>query len=70
MALLIRLGTTLTGDRYVSILSDLHPFMSIGQSDGLQQDNATPQTSRIVTKWLPKALPNLDNSAGHQNPQT
>ena len=56
MGPLIRLDTTLTGDRYVSILSDhLHPFMSIVHSDGLgqfQQDNATPHTSRIVTKWL------------------
>ncbi|GFQ76504.1 uncharacterized protein TNCT_95561 [Trichonephila clavata] len=37
VGLLIRLDTTLTGDRYVSILSDyLHPFMTIisaGQCD-------------------------------------
>ena len=56
MGPLIRLDTTLTGDSYVSILSDhLHPFMSIVHSDGLgqfQQDNATPHTSRIATKWL------------------
>ncbi|GBO09083.1 hypothetical protein AVEN_235992-1 [Araneus ventricosus] len=56
MGPLIRLDTTLTGDRYVSILSGhLHPFMSIVYSDGLgefQQDNATPHTSRIATEWL------------------
>ncbi|GBN90297.1 hypothetical protein AVEN_11454-1 [Araneus ventricosus] len=47
---------TLTGDRYLSILSDLlHSFMSILHSDGLeqfQQDKATPHTSRVATKWL------------------
>ncbi|GFV14228.1 DDE_3 domain-containing protein [Trichonephila clavipes] len=33
---LIRLDMTLTGDRYLSILSDsLHPFMFIVPSDGL-----------------------------------
>ncbi|GFT00411.1 transposable element Tcb2 transposase [Trichonephila clavipes] len=52
----IRLDTTLTGDRYVSLLSDLlHPFMSIMYSDGLgefQQGNATPHTLRIATEWL------------------
>ncbi|GFX34022.1 transposable element Tcb2 transposase [Trichonephila clavipes] len=46
MGPLIRLDTTLTGDRHVSILSDhLSPFMSIVHSDGFgefQQDNATP----------------------------
>ncbi|GFY27391.1 transposable element Tcb2 transposase [Trichonephila clavipes] len=56
MGPLISLDTTLTGDRYVSILSDLlHPFMSIVHSDGFrefQQNNATPQTSRIATEWL------------------
>ncbi|GFV01088.1 transposable element Tcb2 transposase [Trichonephila clavipes] len=55
---LIRLETTLTGGRYVSILSDhLHPFMCIVHSDGLgefQQDNATPHTSRIATEGLQK----------------
>ncbi|GBL98204.1 hypothetical protein AVEN_268288-1 [Araneus ventricosus] len=53
---LIRLKTTMTGDRYLNILSDrLHSFMSIVHSDGLgqfQQDNATPHTSRVATKWL------------------
>ncbi|GBM52073.1 hypothetical protein AVEN_131093-1 [Araneus ventricosus] len=53
---LICLETTLTGDRYLSILFDhLHSFMSILHSDGLgqfQQDNATPHTSRVATKWL------------------
>ncbi|GBM27770.1 hypothetical protein AVEN_183073-1 [Araneus ventricosus] len=56
MGPLIRLETTLTGDRYLSILSNhLHPFMSIVHSDGLgqfQQDNATPHASRVATKWL------------------
>ncbi|GFW98778.1 transposable element Tcb1 transposase [Trichonephila clavipes] len=44
----IRLDTTLTSNRYVSILSDhLHPFMSIVHSNGLgefQQGNAIPPT--------------------------
>ncbi|GFW20200.1 transposable element Tcb2 transposase [Trichonephila clavipes] len=52
----IRLDTTVTGDRYVSILYDhLHPFISIVHSDSLgkfQQDNATPHTSRIATEGL------------------
>ncbi|GBO06635.1 hypothetical protein AVEN_67327-1 [Araneus ventricosus] len=56
MGLLIHLETTLTGDRYLSILPDhLHSFMSIVHSDGLgqfQQDNATPHASRVATKWL------------------
>ncbi|GFW39104.1 transposable element Tcb2 transposase [Trichonephila clavipes] len=56
MGLLIRLDTTLTGDRYVSILFDhLHPFMPSVHSDGLgefQQENATPHTSTITTEWL------------------
>ncbi|GBN44482.1 hypothetical protein AVEN_200274-1 [Araneus ventricosus] len=56
MGLMIRLETTLTGDRYLSILSDhLHSFMSIMHSDGLgqfQQENATPHASRVATKWL------------------
>ncbi|GBM87405.1 hypothetical protein AVEN_134818-1 [Araneus ventricosus] len=56
MGPLIRLETTLTGDRYLSILPDhLHSFMSIVHSDGLgqfQQDNATPHASRVATKWL------------------
>ncbi|GFV57607.1 transposable element Tcb1 transposase [Trichonephila clavipes] len=46
MGPLIRLGTTLMGDRYVIILSDHpHPFMSIVHTDGLGeilQDNAKP----------------------------
>ncbi|GBM68857.1 hypothetical protein AVEN_261830-1 [Araneus ventricosus] len=53
---LIRLETTLTGGRYLSILSDhLHSFMSIVHSDELgqfKQDNATPHASRVATKWL------------------
>ncbi|GBM20244.1 hypothetical protein AVEN_216662-1 [Araneus ventricosus] len=56
MGPLIRLKTTLTGDRYLSILPDhLHSFMSIVHSDGLgqfQQDNATPHASRVATRWL------------------
>ncbi|GBM76031.1 hypothetical protein AVEN_53905-1 [Araneus ventricosus] len=54
MGPLIRLETTLTGDRYLSILPDhLHSFMSIVHSDGLgqfQQDTATPHASRVATK--------------------
>ncbi|GBO20821.1 hypothetical protein AVEN_263987-1 [Araneus ventricosus] len=56
MGPLIRLETTVTGDRYLSILSDhLHSFMSIVHSDGLgqfQQNNATLHASRVATKWL------------------
>ncbi|GFY11697.1 transposable element Tcb2 transposase [Trichonephila clavipes] len=50
----IYLDRTLTGNRYVGIMSDLlHPFISIVHSDGeFQQDNATPPTSRISTKWI------------------
>ncbi|GFY23620.1 transposable element tcb2 transposase [Trichonephila clavipes] len=58
MGPLIRLDTTLTGDMYGSVLSDLkHPFMSIVHSGKLrefQQDNVTPHTSRIATEWLQK----------------
>ncbi|GBM72196.1 hypothetical protein AVEN_203273-1 [Araneus ventricosus] len=54
MGPLIRLETTLIGDRYLSILSDhLHSFMPIVHSDGLgqyQQYNATPYSSRVATK--------------------
>ncbi|GFV55591.1 transposable element Tcb2 transposase [Trichonephila clavipes] len=53
---LIRLDTTLTGDRYVSILSDLlHPFVYIVHSVRLrefQQDNETPHATRSATDWL------------------
>ncbi|GBM81143.1 hypothetical protein AVEN_191287-1 [Araneus ventricosus] len=56
MGPLIHLETTLTGDRYLSILSDhLRSFMSIVHSHGLgqfQQDNAASQASRVATKWL------------------
>ncbi|GFU38402.1 transposable element Tcb2 transposase [Trichonephila clavipes] len=56
MGHLIRLDTILTGDRYVSILSDhLHTFMSIVHSVGLgvfQQDNVNSHTSRIATEWI------------------
>ncbi|GBL75156.1 hypothetical protein AVEN_241534-1 [Araneus ventricosus] len=56
MGPLIRLETTLTGDRYLSILPDhLHSFMSIVHSDGLrqfQQYNARPDASRVATKRL------------------
>ncbi|GBL83708.1 hypothetical protein AVEN_132626-1 [Araneus ventricosus] len=56
MGPLIRLETTLRGNRYLSILSDhLHSFMSIFHSDGLgqfQQENGTPHASRVPTKWL------------------
>ncbi|GBN65951.1 hypothetical protein AVEN_52350-1 [Araneus ventricosus] len=48
MGSLICLDTTLTGNRYLSILSIVH-------SDGLgqfQQDNATPHASRAATKLL------------------
>ncbi|GBM83625.1 hypothetical protein AVEN_83791-1 [Araneus ventricosus] len=58
MGLLIRLETTLTSDRYLSILSDhLHSFMSIVHSDGLG-----PSGSRST-------LLTLDTSIGHLNHQ-
>ncbi|GFV02542.1 transposable element tcb2 transposase [Trichonephila clavipes] len=56
MGPLIRLDTTLTDDRYVSIMYDhLHPFISNVHSEEFeefQQDNATPHTSKILTEWL------------------
>ncbi|GBL82469.1 hypothetical protein AVEN_252597-1 [Araneus ventricosus] len=56
MGPLIRLETTLTGDRYLTILSDhLHSYMPIVHSNGLgqfQQDNATPHASRVAIKCL------------------
>ncbi|GBN83712.1 hypothetical protein AVEN_209705-1 [Araneus ventricosus] len=56
MGPLLCLETPLTGDRYLSILSDhLHSFMSIVHFEGFrrfQQDNATPYESRVATKWL------------------
>ncbi|GBN59124.1 hypothetical protein AVEN_213396-1 [Araneus ventricosus] len=56
MGPLIRLETTLTGGRYLSILPDhLHSSIFIVHSDGLgqfQQDNATPHASRVATKWF------------------
>ncbi|GFX34394.1 HTH_Tnp_Tc3_1 domain-containing protein [Trichonephila clavipes] len=65
-------GTTLTSDRYVSVLSGLlHPFMSIVHSDelgGFQQNNVTPYVSRIAGSR--STLLNLDTSADHQIPQT
>ena len=55
---LICLITTLTGDTYISILSDqLLQFMSIVHFSGLgkfQQDSATSHTWRIVTEWFQK----------------
>ncbi|GFT21117.1 uncharacterized protein TNCV_2582001 [Trichonephila clavipes] len=60
MGPLIGLDTTLTGDKYVSILSDhLHPFMSIVHSDRLrefQQDNATPQNAQNCSRVAPGAF--------------
>ncbi|GFV57448.1 transposable element Tcb2 transposase [Trichonephila clavipes] len=45
MGPLIRLDTTLTSDRYVSILSDhLHPFMFVVHSDGLGEFSRTIRT--------------------------
>lgn len=51
---LILLETTLTGDVYVSILSDhIHPFISIVHSDGqFQQGNVAAHTTRVATEWL------------------
>ncbi|GFW09652.1 transposable element Tcb2 transposase [Trichonephila clavipes] len=54
MGPLIRLDTSMTCHRYVSILSDhLLPFIFIVHSDGLgefQQDIATPHISRMATE--------------------
>ncbi|GFV46559.1 transposable element Tcb2 transposase [Trichonephila clavipes] len=56
MGPLIRLDTTLMGDRSLSIITYQLPiFMCIVHSDGLgefQLDNATPYASRIATEWL------------------
>ncbi|GFT10316.1 transposable element tcb2 transposase [Trichonephila clavipes] len=56
MGSLICLDMTLTGDKYVSIISDLmHLFMSIVHSNGIgefQQDNSTSHTPKNVTEWL------------------
>ena len=56
IAPLLRLQTTLTAERYVSILADhLEPFMSIVHFDRIgqfQQDNAAPHTSRVAAEWL------------------
>ncbi|GFS96389.1 uncharacterized protein TNCV_17231 [Trichonephila clavipes] len=74
MGPLILLDTTLTGDRNVSILSDLlHPFMSIVHSDGLgefQQDNMTLTHPELLQRGSRSTRLNLDISAGHPNPQT
>ncbi|GFU01787.1 transposable element Tcb2 transposase [Trichonephila clavipes] len=53
MGPLIRPDTALTGDRYISILSDhLHPFMSIVHSDRLGEFQQENFTSRIATYCL------------------
>ncbi|GFT61585.1 transposable element tcb2 transposase [Trichonephila clavipes] len=55
MGPLIRLDTTLTGDRYASILSDhLRPFMSIVHSHGLGGISAVQCVPhvQIATEWL------------------
>ncbi|GFU73463.1 HTH_Tnp_Tc3_2 domain-containing protein [Trichonephila clavipes] len=71
---LICLDTTLTGDRYVSILSDhLHPLTSIVHSDGLrefQQDNRHLICLELLQNGSRSTLRNLDTSSGHQKPQT
>ncbi|GBO16482.1 hypothetical protein AVEN_260726-1 [Araneus ventricosus] len=73
MGPLISLETTLTGERYFSILSDhLHSFMSIVHSDGLgqfQQDNATPHASLLLSSGSRNTLLTLDTSTDHLNPQ-
>ncbi|GFV12240.1 transposable element Tcb2 transposase [Trichonephila clavipes] len=52
----IHLDTTLTDDRYVSILSyHLYPIMSVVHSDELEFLSRTvrhPHTSRFATEWL------------------
>ncbi|GFW47418.1 uncharacterized protein TNCV_4537081 [Trichonephila clavipes] len=74
MELLIRLDTTLTGDRYVSILSDhLHPLMSIVHSDNLESFSRKMRRLKrpeLLQSGSRDTLLNLDTSAGHQNPQT
>ncbi|GFV17084.1 transposable element tcb2 transposase [Trichonephila clavipes] len=54
MGPLIRLDMTVTGNRYVRILpAHLDLLMPIAHSEGeFQQDNVTPQTSRIASEWL------------------
>ncbi|GBM25320.1 hypothetical protein AVEN_232459-1 [Araneus ventricosus] len=71
MGPLIRLETTLTGDRYLSILPDhLHSFMPIVHSNRLgqfQQDNATPTRRELLPSGSRNTLLTLDT---HLNPQT
>ncbi|GBN77291.1 hypothetical protein AVEN_38300-1 [Araneus ventricosus] len=73
MGPLIRLETTLTGDRYLIILPDhLHSFIFIMHSDGLgqfQQDNATPHASIVATKWLQEHFYDFRHFHGHLNSQ-
>ncbi|GBM64307.1 hypothetical protein AVEN_25922-1 [Araneus ventricosus] len=70
---LTRLETTLTGDRYLSILSDhLHSFMSIVHSDGLGQSSRTirhPTRRELLPSGSRNTLLTLDTSIGHLNPQ-
>ncbi|GBL74153.1 hypothetical protein AVEN_31597-1 [Araneus ventricosus] len=73
MGPLIRLETTMTGDRYLSILPDhLHSFMSTVNS--CENWNNSSRTMRHPTRLelLPSGSRNtpltLDTSIGHLNP--
>ncbi|GFY19170.1 transposable element Tcb2 transposase [Trichonephila clavipes] len=72
MGPLIRLDMTLTGERYLSILSDhLHPFMFIAHSSGLgefQQDNTTTHASGIATEVLQEHSSEFRHFRGNPNP--
>ncbi|GBN23245.1 hypothetical protein AVEN_1016-1 [Araneus ventricosus] len=74
MGPLIRLETILTGDMYLSFLSDhLYSFMSIVHSDGLgqfQQDNGRHSRRReLLPSGSRNTLLILDTSIVHLNPQ-
>ncbi|GBO34914.1 hypothetical protein AVEN_46787-1, partial [Araneus ventricosus] len=68
---LIRLETTLTGDRYLSILSDhLDSFMSIPTDWGNSSRTMRHPTRReLLPSGFRNTLLTLDTSIGHLNPQ-
>ncbi|GBO37584.1 hypothetical protein AVEN_86993-1 [Araneus ventricosus] len=73
MGPLIRLETTLTGDRYLSILPyHLHSFMSIVHSTDWDNSSRTmrhPTRRELLPSGSRNTLLTLDISIGHLNPQ-
>lgn len=71
---LVRLEFTLTGGRFVSILSDhLYPLMFIVHYDAFkqfQEENESHHITRVSTEWRPiNTLLIVDTSIGHLNIQ-